>query len=98
MFPVDVSVIYAETLFTDSVIEHNLLLLCNDHTDALFRDMFLDSAVAKCGSGHTKTSHIADTMAKDDSKQVAAIVQWKPFLVAAYGSNDIWPEWFEGTC
>jgi len=37
-------------------------------------------------------------MAKDDNKQAAAIVQWKPFLVAADGSNDIWLEWFEGTC
>jgi len=52
--------------------------------------MFPESAVAaKYSSGRTKTSHIADALAENDSKRVAAIIQRQPFSVATDGSNDI---------
>jgi len=41
-----VSVIRAETLFTDFVFEHNLPLACTDHAGSLFRKMFTDSGIA----------------------------------------------------
>ena len=50
-------------------VKHNLPLACTDHAGALFHKMFPDSAVAaKYISGRTKTSHIADALAEDDSE------------------------------
>jgi len=43
----------------------------------------------KYGSGRTKTSHIANTLADDDSTRVAAIIRQKPFSLVTDGSNDI---------
>jgi len=57
----DLSVIRAETLFTEFLVEHNLPLACSDHTGKLFRKMFPDSAVAaKYGSARTKTACIVE--------------------------------------
>ena len=92
MFPTDknVSVIRAETFFTDFIIEHNLPLACADHAGALFRNMFPDSAIAaKYSCARTKTGHIADTLAESDSQRVASMMQKQPFSIGTDGSNDI---------
>ncbi len=52
----DLSVIRAEALFTEFVVEHNLPVACSDHAGPLFRKMFPDSAIGKkYGCGRTKT-------------------------------------------
>ena len=65
----DLSVIRAEVLFTDFLVEHSIQPAVADHTGELFRQMFPDSRIAKkYACARTKTTQIIKWMASDDSK------------------------------
>ena len=67
----DLSVIRAEVLFTDFLVEHSIQPAVADHTGELFRQMFPDSRIAKkYACARTKTTQIIKSMASDDSKNV----------------------------
>jgi len=86
----DLSVIRAETLFAEFLVEHNLPLACSDHAGKLFRKMFPDSAVAaKYGSARTKTACIVESLADFDAKRIVCAMKNGPFAMATDGSNDI---------
>jgi len=61
----DLSVIRAEVLFTEFIVEHNNLpISCADHAAPLFRKLFPDSVIAKTYEcGRTKTSYVVQTLA-----------------------------------
>lgn len=86
----DLSVIRAEVLFTEFIVEHNLPVACADHAGLLFRKMFPDSVIAtKYGCGRTKTTHVLDTLAGEDAKTIVAALRKGPFSLATDGSNDL---------
>lgn len=86
----DTSVINAEVLFSEFLIEHNLPIAVADHAGPLFRAMFPDSEIAKkYGSGRTKTGALIETLARDDSKYIADQMRNQPFSIATDGSNDM---------
>jgi hypothetical protein len=85
----DFSVINAEVMFTEFLVEHSIPLSAADHAGSLFRQMFPDSAVAKkYGSGRTKTSYIVEALAKSDSQNIAEMMKVAPYSIATDGSND----------
>ena len=43
----DLSVIRAEVLFTEFIVQNNLAIACPDHAAPLFRELFPYSAIAK---------------------------------------------------
>ena len=58
-FSSDTSVIKAEVMFTDFLIEHNIPLAVADHAGPLFRKMFGDSKIAaQYSCAQTKTRSI----------------------------------------
>jgi len=86
----DASVIKAETYFADYVVEHNLPVACTDHAGSLFRKMFPDSSIASnYAAARTKTSHIIETLADEDSKHVESVMQKNPYSIGTDGSNDM---------
>jgi len=85
----DLSVINAEVLFTDFLVEHSLPFASANHAGPLFKKMFPDSDIAKkYGCGSTKTACIIDSLAKADADSIASELQSKPYSVATDGSND----------
>lgn len=68
----DQSVIKAEVLFTEFLIEHAIPISVSDHCAKLFRKMFPDSKIAtKYASARTKTSNIVLTLGQFTSEKVA---------------------------
>ena len=64
--PKDFSVIRAETLMTQFLIEHNLPFAAADHLTDLVKVMFPDSSIAsKFASRRTKTTAIARTLGQE---------------------------------
>ena len=85
----DLSVIRAEVLFTDFLVEHSIQPAVADHTGELFRQMFPDSRIAKkYACARTKTTQIIKSMASDDSKNLASRMKHEPFSIATDGSID----------
>ena len=83
------SVIKAEVLFTQFLIEHNIPIAAADHAAPLFRQMFHDSDVAKkYGSGRTKTTAIIIDMSRQNSRYIANFLCHTAFAIAMDGSND----------
>ena len=83
------SVIRAETLFTDFIIEHSLPIRVADHASKLFTKMFPDSGIAKkYSSGRTKTSYIAETLGTHSMSNILDIIRVSPFSMATDGSTD----------
>ena len=86
----DLSVMRAEALFTEFIIEHNIPIACADHAGPLFKKMFPDSSIAtKYGCARTKTTCVIETLANNDAKRIASAVQTGPFALATDGSNDL---------
>jgi hypothetical protein len=85
----DLSVVNAEVLFTEFLIEHSIPFTVADHAGALFRRMFPDSQIArKYGCGRTKTACIIEALVKEDSENIADVIKSSPFSIATDGSND----------
>jgi hypothetical protein len=87
----DLSVIRAEVMFTDFIVEHNLPLACADHAGPLFRQMlFPDSNIAtKYACARTKTSCVLQTLSSADAQHITAAMKSGPFSIATDGSNDV---------
>ena len=86
----DLSVIRAEVLFMDFLVEHSIQPAVADHTGELFRQMFPDSRIAKkYACARTKTTQIIKSMASDDSKNLASRMKHEPFSIATDGSTDV---------
>ena len=85
----DLSVIRAETLFTEFVVEHNIPIACTDHAGKLFQKMFPDSSIVKkYGCARTKTTNIIQTLANTDAASLISKMLIGPFSIATDGSND----------
>ena len=83
------SVINAEVLFSEFLIEHSLPLAVADHASKLFKRMFPDSEIAKkYGSGRTKTSFLIDCLADDSKKKVIETLKNSYFSLSTDGSTD----------
>jgi hypothetical protein len=86
----DQSVIRAEVLFTQFVVEHNIPVAASDHCSKLFRAMFPDSKVAsQYACGRTKTTAINETLADDTDDNISQYLRSGPFSLATDGSTDM---------
>src|SRR5258706_314863 len=66
----DLTVIGAEALFMEFIVEHNLPLARTDYVGPLFRKMFPDSAIAtKYACCRTKSSCVLEALASSDAHQ-----------------------------
>lgn len=87
--PKDHSVINAEVMFTEFIVEHGISVAATDHAGQLFRKMFPDSQIAqKYGSARTKTTYIMKTLGDNSAEQILANIKTGPFSFATDGSND----------
>ena len=85
----DNSVINAEVLFAQFIVEHNLPPTCADHAGKLFRSMFPDSDIAKrFKCARTKTTALVKHTADTDQKHLVNTLQTVPFSLSTDGSND----------
>jgi len=56
---------YAEVLFTEFLVEHNVAFAASEHAGPLFRRMFPDADTArKYGCGRTKIACMIESLAK----------------------------------
>ena len=86
----DQSVVRAEVLFTQFLIEHNIPLAAADHSSKLFRAMFPDSNIARqYACGRTKTTAIVETLADDTDDIISQCLRSGPFSLATDGSTDM---------
>lgn len=82
------SVIKAEALFTNFLIEHNCPLSIADHSSKLFKVMFPDSKIAKKFScARTKTTCIVKSFAKSTQEALIEMLKVTKFALATDGSN-----------
>lgn len=85
----DHSVINAEVLFTDFIVEHNIPIAVTDHVGPLIRKMFPDSKIAKAyGCARTKTTAIIGASAAENTNEISTYMKNAPFSLATDGSND----------
>jgi hypothetical protein len=85
----DLSVIRAEVLFSEFLVEHNIPLSVTEHTGQLFRKMFSDSQIAKkYSAGPTKTRSIVGELARNDAIAITRAMQSAPYSLATDGSQD----------
>lgn len=83
------SVIKAECLMTNFLIEHNLPISMSDHITPLMKAMFPDSSIASSYScKQTKSSFITHTMAEECQKQMSELIKSNPFSLSTDGSSD----------
>ncbi|XP_063743299.1 uncharacterized protein LOC134866984 [Eleginops maclovinus] len=85
----DTSVINAEVLAVDFLVEHNIPIAVADHIGPLVKKMFPDSKIAgKYGSGRTKSSAIVGALAKEDASVITEAMRTAPYSLATDGSTD----------
>ncbi len=84
------SVIRAETMVTNFLIQHNLPLATADHLGPLFKNIFPDSNIAKWyGSGRSKTSAIVNkAMGPHCHDYLVQHCMVHPFSLGIDGSSD----------
>nr|XP_042912499.1 zinc finger BED domain-containing protein 5-like [Parasteatoda tepidariorum] len=82
------SVIKAETLFTNFIVQHNLPLSVADHVGQLFKRMFPDSNIAaKFKCARKKTTEICKSLAETTQNNLCSIMRNGKFSLATDGSN-----------
>ncbi len=85
----DLSVIKAETLFVNALVEHNISFAVADHFNDLFRAMFPDSEIAKkFACRRTKTSAIVEKLAENLQTELAESLQSSAFSLCTDGGSD----------
>ncbi|XP_074661129.1 zinc finger BED domain-containing protein 5-like [Tubulanus polymorphus] len=83
----DLSVIRAETMFCEFLVEHNIPISAADHVGELARKMFPDSQIAKdYSSGRTKTTCIIKELAKVVKEKCVDALKTNPFVLGIDGS------------
>ncbi|XP_030841581.1 uncharacterized protein LOC115924065 [Strongylocentrotus purpuratus] len=86
----DYSVINAEVMFTDFLVEHNIPLAAADHSGQLFRRMFPDSRIAKqYNCARTKASHVVQSLAAADRDTLVSQMKNSRFSLATDASTDM---------
>lgn len=86
----DNSVIRAEVLFTQFLLEHNIPVAAADHSSKLFRAMFPDSKIAgQYACGRTKTTAIIETLADNTDDVISQYLHSGPFSLATDASTDM---------
>ena len=86
----DLSVIRAEVLFTDFLVEHSIQPAVADHTGELFRQMFPDSRIAKkYACARTKTTQIIKSQKSQVSLIVIQIAEVSMFTVYKFTVTEV---------
>jgi len=82
----DHSVIRAEVLFTQFIVEKNIPVAAADHSSKLFQAMFPDSKIAgQYACGRTKTTAIIETFADNTDDIVSQCPRSDLFSLATDG-------------
>ena len=85
----DRSVIEAEVMWVNFLVEHGIPFIASEHVGKLFATIFPDSKIAQqFACGKTKAKSIAKALAKEDQIETVKKMKKGPFVIGTDGSND----------